>query len=71
MSISRPIFVLRVRPEPRVDDPIRALRGGLKVLLRRYGLRCLSICEQHQTTDATSPAPRDSDGDIEEEEISK
>jgi hypothetical protein len=36
------IFVLRLRPLPRVD-PIRALRGALKTLLRRHGLRCISL----------------------------
>jgi hypothetical protein len=39
------IFVLRLRPEPGVDA-IRALRWTLKALLRRHGLRCLSIEEE-------------------------
>jgi hypothetical protein len=38
----RPIFVIALRPEPRVDG-IRALRAGLKVLKRRYGLKCVTI----------------------------
>jgi hypothetical protein len=38
----RPTFTLTLRPEPRVDG-IRALRRGLKALLRIYGLRCLTI----------------------------
>ena len=38
----RPIFVIALRPEPRVDG-IRALRAGLKLLKRRYGLRCVTI----------------------------
>jgi hypothetical protein len=38
----RPIFTLQVRPEPGVDA-IRALRAALKNMLRRYGLRCLSV----------------------------
>jgi hypothetical protein len=44
----RPQYVLRLRPEPHVDDPIRALRAGLKLLLRRCGLRALSIEEIRQ-----------------------
>jgi hypothetical protein len=38
----RPIFVVRLRPEPGVADPVRALRAALKILLRRFGLRCVS-----------------------------
>jgi hypothetical protein len=42
------IFRLRLRvlnPEP--DDGIRRLRMALKLLLRRFGLRCIAI-EQEQ-----------------------
>ena len=35
----RPVFVLELRAEPGVDDVIRALRAGLKNLLRAHGLR--------------------------------
>jgi hypothetical protein len=35
-----PVFALRLRPLPRVDG-IRALRRGLKHLLRACGLQCL------------------------------
>jgi hypothetical protein len=38
----RPIFVLRLRPLPGVDA-VRALRAGLKILLRRFGLQALSV----------------------------
>jgi len=38
----RPTFVIELRPEPGIDDPIRALRAALKNLLRRHGLRCVS-----------------------------
>ena len=38
----RPVFVVHVRAEPGVDV-IRALRGWLKVGLRNFGLRCISI----------------------------
>ena len=40
----RPIFTLVLRPEPGVE-PIRALRAALKVLLRRFGLRCVGLKE--------------------------
>jgi hypothetical protein len=36
------IFVLRLVPKPGVDG-IKALRAVLKILLRRFGLRCISI----------------------------
>jgi hypothetical protein len=41
----RPVFVLALRPEPRVDA-IRALRVPLKVLLRPFGLRAIRIEER-------------------------
>lgn len=41
-AAQRPTFVLCLRPEPRVDG-VRALRGLLKVALRKYGLRCVSL----------------------------
>jgi hypothetical protein len=37
----RPIFRLRLQPLPHVDA-VKALRAALKILLRRFGLRCLS-----------------------------
>jgi hypothetical protein len=40
----RPTYLVRLRPEPGVD-PIRALRRGLKSLLRQHGLRCISARE--------------------------
>ena len=42
---ARPIFVLRLRAEPHLTDPIRSLRALLKAALRRYGLRCLEAVE--------------------------
>jgi hypothetical protein len=36
----RPVYVLRLRPEPGIDGA-RALRFALKRLLRDYGMRCL------------------------------
>ena len=41
----RPVFVITLRPLPGVD-PVRALRAALKLLLRRFGLRCVSISER-------------------------
>lgn len=41
----RPTYVVHLRPEPGVDG-IRALRAGLKFLLRRHRLRCLSARER-------------------------
>jgi hypothetical protein len=39
------VFVVTLRPLPGVDA-IKALRRGLKYLLRHCGLRCLSIQEE-------------------------
>jgi hypothetical protein len=39
------IFVVRLQAKPGVD-PIRALRGGLKALGRRYGLRAVAVSEE-------------------------
>jgi hypothetical protein len=39
---SGPVFIIRLRAEPKVGA-IRALRGALKVLLRRFGLRTISV----------------------------
>jgi len=41
-AASREIFILRLRPEPRVHG-VRSLRALLKVALRRFGLRCVSV----------------------------
>jgi hypothetical protein len=37
-----PVFLVRLRALPGVDA-VRALRAALTVLLRRFGLKCLSI----------------------------
>ena len=37
-----PVFVIRVRAEPEVDS-VRALRAFLKIALRRFGLRAVSV----------------------------
>jgi hypothetical protein len=38
----RPLFHLVLRPEPRTDAE-RALQALLKIALRRFGLRCISL----------------------------
>jgi hypothetical protein len=38
----RPTYTIRVRAEPGID-PIRSLRALLKVMLRKFGLRAISI----------------------------
>jgi hypothetical protein len=44
----RPTYRLVLRPEPGVAAPDRALRHALKVLLRRFRLRCISAEEEVQ-----------------------
>jgi hypothetical protein len=39
------VFVLRLVPTPSTPDPIRALKGLLKLALRRFGLRCVAVEE--------------------------
>jgi hypothetical protein len=49
----RPIFTIRLRPEPGVD-PIHALRHALKRLLRDFGMRAISVdarLEEETTSD--------------------
>ena len=50
----RPTFILHFRPEPGVDDPIRALRLLLKTASRRYGLRCVNAVAHAETTKGSS-----------------
>ncbi len=45
MSGQRTIWIITVTAIPGFDE-IRALRWALKSMLRRYGLRCLSIEER-------------------------
>jgi hypothetical protein len=39
---SRPVFIVCLQPQKGVE-PIRALRGALKTLFRRHGLRCATV----------------------------
>jgi hypothetical protein len=43
----RPIFVLRLRPEKGVN-PVHGLRHALKELLRRHGMRAVSVDQEKQ-----------------------
>ena len=43
----RPIYVVRLRAEPGADG-IRSLKAFLKLALRRYRLRCISLCEERK-----------------------
>jgi hypothetical protein len=43
----RPVYAIKLRPEPDVVDPIKALRGFLKDALRRWGLRCIAAVEEN------------------------
>jgi hypothetical protein len=57
---SKPTFVLVLRPLPGVDG-IRALRAALKFLLRRFGLRVITIsCAQTRERPGLSYFPEDS-----------
>ena len=44
-ATARPIFIVRLRPQPGIDG-IRALRLALKVLLRRFGLKAIEVKEE-------------------------
>jgi hypothetical protein len=48
------IFLVRLRALPGVDG-VRALRAALKVLLRRFGLRCLSIDVEREADNQAEP----------------
>ena len=46
-AAERPVYQLQVRAEPGVDEN-RALRWLLKSMLRRFGIKCLSIVRVQQ-----------------------
>jgi hypothetical protein len=48
----RVVFTVKLRPLPHCTDPIKALRSALKVLLRRFGLRCIEVNETANEEDA-------------------
>lgn len=52
----RPVIVLRLRPEPGVEDIPRVLRQALKLLLRKCRLRCVGMREEKpKDTGCASP----------------
>ena len=51
---SRRVFILHLRPEPRIDA-IRALRGALKTLLKLYGLRAVRLYREPAPDAAEDP----------------
>jgi hypothetical protein len=53
-------FVIRVRAKRGVD-PIRALRGMLKVLGRRFGLRAVTVEVETGPTNSSNTAAGDND----------
>jgi hypothetical protein len=52
MTEQRPIYCLRLRPEPGVDA-VRALRAALKILLRRFGLQAVSLEEEKNNAEVS------------------
>jgi hypothetical protein len=48
-----PTFIVKLRPLRNVRDPIVNLRQALKVLLRAYGMKCLSVEESPDTGGAS------------------
>jgi hypothetical protein len=44
-AANQPTFRVELRPEPGVVDPTHALRRGLRILLRAFGLRAVSAVE--------------------------
>jgi hypothetical protein len=53
LGSNRPVYVVSLRAKPGVD-PIRALRGALKVLGRRFGLRAVKVEVEWPEADSTS-----------------
>jgi hypothetical protein len=45
-----PIYILKLRPAPG-SDHVKALRWALKILWRRFGLRCVSVEQEHGSRD--------------------
>jgi hypothetical protein len=43
------VFVVKLRPLPGCADPTRALKRGLKFLLRAYQLKCTDVRETKET----------------------
>jgi hypothetical protein len=41
-----PTFVVKLRPASGTPDEVKVLRLALKVLWRRFGLRCVEVTEE-------------------------
>jgi hypothetical protein len=41
----RPTFTITLRPDKNCGDPVKALRALLKIALRRFKFRCISVAE--------------------------
>jgi hypothetical protein len=59
-------YVVTLRAEPNCDDPVRALRAALKLLLRRFGLRCVSVEERKPAELDDYDAEKDAWGSVHE-----
>jgi hypothetical protein len=53
-----PTFVLQLQSTERGDDAVRQLRAALKVLLRRFKLRCVSVEERQDATNTNTGEQR-------------
>jgi hypothetical protein len=51
-----PTFIVKLRPLRNVRDPIINLRQALKVLLRRFHLKCVAAQEEKCLSVEESPA---------------
>jgi hypothetical protein len=47
----RPVFVMRLRPEPHVADAAYNLRALLKIALRHFSLKCTACTEVKREED--------------------
>ena len=56
-AADRSIYVVSLRPEPGVTDPVRSLKAALKTLLRRHGLRAVAIHKTDWLSEANLPIP--------------
>ena len=54
---TRPTYIIRLRAKPRVDA-VRALRGALKILGRRFGLQAIEVREDQTTRGADAISRR-------------
>jgi hypothetical protein len=45
------VFLVKLRPLPGCSDPIKALRGLLKVAARRFLLKCTDVRETEEIHD--------------------